>query len=329
MFPPGSLQLLQSRETVKKPAMLTFGALLLFLAAILLGVALVMPGTPQIALDRRRPYDTDPPSQLTRLAGSTVRGLDRFLADRNGRLFSRDALETAGVRLSRAEFIVLVIVGAVVGALLGLVIGLPVLSVLLVVMAPFAGHIVLAFLAGKRRTKFDQQLGDTLQLLAGGLRAGHSILRAIEAAAAESQSPTSEEMRRVITETSLGRDLLASLTDTSERMKSEDFVWIAQAIQINREVGGNLADVLDQVNETIRERAEIKGHIKALAAEGKFSAYILIAMPIGIVLMLLAVNPGYMDAMFTNTLGWIMIGGSVVMMTIGSLWMRKIIDLKF
>jgi tight adherence protein B len=112
-------------------------------------------------------------------------------------------------------------------------------------------------------------------------------------------------------------------------MKSEDFVWIAQAIQINREVGGNLADVLDQVNETIRERAEIKGHIKALAAEGKFSAYILIAMPIGIVLMLLAVNPGYMDAMFTSPLGWIMIGGSMVMMTIGSLWMRKIIDLKF
>lgn len=309
--------------------MLIFGALILFLAAIMLGVALVMPRTPEIALDRRRPYESNPPSQLARLTGSTVRVLDRFLEPRKARLFNRDALENAGVRLSQPEFIVLVIVGAVVGALLGLVIGLPALSFLFVILAPFVAHLVLAFLSGKRRSKFDQQLGDTLQLLAGGLRAGHSILRAIEAAAAESQSPTSEEMRRVITETSLGRDLLASLTDTSERMKNEDFVWIAQAIQINREVGGNLADVLDQVNETIRERAEIKGHIKALAAEGKFSAYILIAMPIGIVVMLLAVNPGYMDAMFTNPLGWIMIGGSVVMMTIGSLWMRKIIDLKF
>jgi tight adherence protein B len=136
-------------------------------------------------------------------------------------------------------------------------------------------------------------------------------------------------MRRVITETSLGRDLLASLTDTSERMKNEDFVWIAQAIQINREVGGNLAEVLDQVNETIRERSEIKGHIKALAAEGKFSAYILMALPIGIVVMLMAVNPGYMNSMFTNPLGWGMIAASVIMMTIGGLWMRKIIDLKF
>jgi tight adherence protein B len=80
-------------------------------------------------------------------------------------------------------------------------------------------------------------------------------------------------------------------------MKNEDFVWISQAIQINREVGGNLAEVLDQVNETIRERSEIKGHIKSLAAEGKFSAYILMALPVGIVAMLMVVSPGYMNKM--------------------------------
>jgi tight adherence protein B len=112
-------------------------------------------------------------------------------------------------------------------------------------------------------------------------------------------------------------------------MRSEDFVWVSQAIQINREVGGNLAEVLDQVNETIRERSEIKGQIKALAAEGKFSAYILMAMPFGIVLMLIVVSPGYMTPMFSHPLGWVMIGLSGVLMTIGGLWMRKIIDLKF
>ncbi|MGK3956906.1 type II secretion system F family protein [Arthrobacter sp. R4] len=305
------------------------GAALLFLAPILLGVALVLPRTPEVALDRRRPYEADPPSRLTRLTDATVGGLGRFLEARNIRLYNRDALENAGLRLSQTEYTVLVIAGSIVGALVGLVIGVPAISVLLVVLAPFVGYLVLGVLAGKRRAKFDEQLGDTLQLLAGGLRAGHSILRAIDAAAAESLSPTSEEMRRVITETSLGRDLLASLTDTSYRMRNEDFVWIAQAIQINREVGGNLAEVLDQVNETIRERSEIKGHIKSLAAEGKFSAYILIAMPFGIVLMLMTVNPGYMNSMFTHPLGWGMIAASFVLMTIGSLWMRKIIDLKF
>jgi len=266
---------------------------------------------------------------LARFALTAVKSIDRLLRGRSVRFFSRSALENAGLRLSQAEFLLLIAIGAGVGMLVGTVTVGPLVGLFLAIMAPFLGHMVLGFLAGKRRAKFDSQLGDTLQLLSGGLRAGHSILRAIDAAATESQKPTSEEMRRVITETSLGRDLLAALNDTAERMKNEDFIWISQAIQINREVGGNLADVLDQVNETIRERSEIKGHIKALAAEGKFSAYILIAMPFGIVAMLLAVSPNYMNSMFTHSLGWVMIGASFVLMTIGALWMRKIIDLKF
>lgn len=308
---------------------LAVGAVILLAAVCLLGVAVILPGAPAVPLDRRRPFEAEPPSSLARFSSSAVRSFERALAGRNVKLFSRTDLENAGLRLSQAEFFLLVGIGACVGMLVGTVTVNPLVGLLLALLAPFVGKLVLSYLAGKRRAAFDGQLGDTLQLLSGGLRAGHSILRAIDAAAAESQKPTSEEMRRVITETSLGRDLLAALNDTADRMKNEDFVWISQAIQINREVGGNLADVLDQVNETIRERAEIKGHIKALAAEGKFSAYILIAMPFGIVAMLLAVSPTYMNSMFTHPLGWAMIGASFVLMTIGALWMRKIIDLKF
>lgn len=308
---------------------LTFGIILLIAAIGLAGVAVVIPPTPTVPLDRRRPFRTEPDSQLTRFAGSAVQGIERFLAKRNFRFFNRETLENAGLRLSQADFLLLVIIGAFVGALVGLVVAGPFLAILLVIAAPFVGHLVLGVLTGKRRTKFGDQLGDTLQLLSGSLRAGHSILRAIDAAANESQAPTSEEMRRVVSETSLGRDLLVSLNDTAERMQNEDFVWISQAIQINREVGGNLAEVLDQVNETIRERNEIKGHIKALAAEGKFSAYILMALPIGIVVMLMVVSPGYMDKLVSTVLGWIMIVASIILMTIGGLWMRKIIDLKF
>lgn len=308
---------------------LAAGTAILLTAVALFGAAVLLPSAPDVPLDRRRPFDPEPPSSLTRLALSAVRSFERLLAGRNIPLFARPELENAGLRLSQAEFFLLVGIGAGVGMLVGTVAVGPLVGLLLALLAPMAGKLVLGFLAGKRRATFDGQLGDTLQLLSGGLRAGHSILRAIDAAAAESQKPTSEEMRRVITETSLGRDLLAALNDTADRMKNEDFVWISQAIQINREVGGNLADVLDQVNETIRERAEIKGHIKALAAEGKFSAYILIAMPFGIVAMLLAVSPNYMNSMFTHPLGWAMVGASFVLMTIGALWMRKIIDLKF
>jgi tight adherence protein B len=308
---------------------LAVGAAILLMAVCLLGAAVLMPSAPEVPLDRRRPFDPLPPSSLARFALSAVRSFERLLAGRNISLFSRAELENAGLRLSQAEFFLLVGIGACVGMLVGVVTVGPLVGLLLAVLAPFVGKLVLGFRAGKRRTTFDSQLGDTLQLLSGGLRAGHSILRAIDAAGNESQKPTSEEMRRVITETSLGRDLLAALNDTAIRMKNEDFVWVSQAIQINREVGGNLADVLDQVNETIRERSEIKGHIKALAAEGKFSAYILIAMPFGIVAMLLSVSPNYMNSMFTHPIGWAMIGASFVLMTIGALWMRKIIDLKF
>jgi tight adherence protein B len=307
----------------------TLGIILVIASVVLGGVAVLIPRTPTVPLDRRRPFRAEADSQLTRFAGNAVQSIDRVLAKRNVRYFSRESLENAGLRLSQAEFILLILVGAFVGALIGLVVAGPLLAILLVIASPFVGHLVLGFLAGKRRTKFDEQLGDTLQLLSGSLRAGHSILRAIDAAANESQAPTSEEMRRIVSETSLGRDLLLSLNETAERMKNEDFVWIAQAIQINREVGGNLAEVLDQVNETIRERSEIKGHIKSLAAEGKFSAYILMALPVGIVSMLMLVSPGYMNKMVTNPLGWIMIVASIIMMTIGGLWMRKIIDLKF
>lgn len=308
---------------------LTLGIVLVVAAAVLGGVAVLIPRTPTVPLDRRQPFRTEPDSQLTRFAGSAVQTIERFLTRRNVRFFNRETLENAGLRLSQADFVLLVIIGSFVGALVGLVVAGPLLAILLVIAAPFVGHVVVGFLAGKRRTKFGDQLGDTLQLLSGSLRAGHSILRAIDAAANESQAPTSEEMRRVVSETSLGRDLLLSLNDTAERMQNEDFVWISQAIQINREVGGNLAEVLDQVNETIRERNEIRGHIKSLAAEGKFSAYILMALPVGIVAMLMMVSPGYMDKMVTTMLGWILIVASIILMIVGGLWMRKIIDLKF
>ncbi|WAH95878.1 type II secretion system F family protein [Arthrobacter sp. MMS18-M83] len=305
------------------------GMALMLVAILLFGVAVILPKAPEVPFDRRRPYQAGSGSQLTRFAGSAAEVLHGFLTRRNIRLFNREELENAGLRMSQADFFILVISGTLVGALIGLVIGGPLVAFLFFIPAPLVARLVLSSLAGKRRANFDAQLGDTLQLLSGGLRAGHSILRAIDAAATESASPTAEEMRRIITETSLGRDLQASLNDAAERMRCEDFVWIAQAIQINREVGGNLAEVLDQVNETIRERSEIKGHIKSLAAEGKFSGYILMALPFGIVTMLMVVNPGYMDVMFSHPLGWGMIAGSAILMTIGGLWMRKIIDLKF
>ncbi|MDF9279241.1 type II secretion system F family protein [Arthrobacter sp. EH-1B-1] len=299
------------------------------LCLVALGLLLfsVRPRQSAVPLDRRRPPAEESDSQLTKFAGSAVRAMERFLKKHPQRLFRPEVLETAGTRLTQADIFVLCIAGSIVCVVLASLLGTAVFGF---AISPWlAAHFGIAAEIKRRRSKFDAQLGDTLQLLTGGLRAGHSILRAIDAAAIEADAPTSDEMRRVVTETSLGKDLLVSLLDTSKRMESDDFAWIAQAIQINREVGGDLAEVLDQVAATIRERSEIKGQIRALAAEGKFSAYILVALPFGIGAMLMLVSPGYVDPLVTEPLGWVMIGASLVMMTIGCLWLRKIIDLKF
>lgn len=308
--------------------MLVYGTALCLVALALIFFA-TRPRQSAVPLDRRRPPIEESASQLSNFAGSAVRAVEGFLKKHPQRLYGPEILETAGVRLTQADVFLLVIAGGIAGLAFGLVVGGPLFGILLLLLAPAVGHFALVFRIGRRRAKFDDQLGDTLQLLTGGLRAGHSILRTIDAAATEADAPTSDEMRRVVTETSLGKDLLISLLDTSKRMDSEDFAWIAQAIQINREVGGDLAEVLDQVGATIRERSEIKGQIRALAAEGKFSAYILAALPFALGAILSVASPGYVTLLFTEPLGWAMVGVAAVMMSIGGLWLRKIIDLKF
>lgn len=308
---------------------LLFMGLGLTLSSIGVGLLALQPQDSSIPRDRRRPFEEVSESRLSHVAGTVVRLVERFLARHPSRIYRPELLDLAGLKLSQPDYIVLVLAGMLAVGVAGTMLKGLGLALLFAAFIPFLGHLILIQRMGHRRTKFDVQLSDTLQLLSGGLRAGHSILRAIDAAATEADSPTAEEMRRVVTETSLGKDLLQSLTDTATRMDSDDFSWVAQAIQINREVGGDLAEVLDQVIGTIQERTEIKGQIKALSAEGKMSAYILMALPIGIVVMLSVVNPDYIGVLFSEPLGWVMIGASIVLMTIGGLWLRKIIDLKF
>ena len=134
---------------------------------------------------------------------------------------------------------------------------------------PVAGQITLGFLVGRRKKAFAEQLDSTLQMMAASLRAGYSLLQAVQAMSSEADAPTRDEFSRVLNETRIGRPLNDSLIEVSNRMGSEDFNWVAQAIAINREVGGNLADVLDGVARTIRERNQLHRQVASLASEGK------------------------------------------------------------
>lgn len=307
-----------------------FLALGLGLCFIAVGIAvMVLPaGRSGIALSRRRPDAVEEPSLLTKVANSASGLMVRAVGDKApfGR---RNALEQAGIKMRQADFNLLVLCVSVTAGLVGFVLGGVLVGILSLAIGPLGVAIVVKILTARRQTKFDQQLGDTLQMLAGGLRAGHSLLRSIDAVATEADSPTSEEFARIVAENRLGRDLKESLVDAAYRLKCEDFEWTSQAIEIHREVGGDLAEVLDHVAETIRERAQIKGQVRALSAEGKLSAYILLALPVGMFLFLQIASPGYIGVLFTNFLGWAMAIGGVVSLALGAFWLSRVIKIKF
>jgi tight adherence protein B len=184
-------------------------------------------------------------------------------------------------------------------------------------------------LASRRREAFSSQLGDTLQLLASSLRAGYSVMQGVDVVAREAPSPTREEFQRLVVENRLGRDLHSTLEAMAKRVGSEDFRWVVQAMEIHREVGGNLADVLDAVAGTIRERNQIRGQIKALSAEGRISAWILLALPLVLAAAIHVIHPGYLPMFGESPMGMVLLVASGVFMVIGAFWLRRIVRLVF
>jgi tight adherence protein B len=215
-----------------------------------------------------------------------------------------------------ATLISLVVTGSVI---LGLIVGL--VSALVPVAA-------VGFLAGRRRKQFMALLPDTLSLLAGTLRAGYSLMQGVEAVSQEVSEPMGLELRRVVTEARLGRPLEEALDGVAERMASPDFAWAVMAIRIQREVGGNLSELLLTVAETMVQRERLRRDVAALTAEGRVSAYVLIALPIGLGLVMFVMNKEYTSKLLDTTAGNIMLGVAVVSAGIGYLWMRKIINIR-
>ncbi|WP_347060148.1 type II secretion system F family protein [Blastococcus sp. HT6-30] len=298
-------------------------------AALVLGVLAIVPAKERVALSRLDPTIGPPPSALTGLTQRAQGGIETVLARRDGGSGLARDLQAAGLRMRPADFVLLSLSGVVVAGALGLLLGGPVVGVLLAALAPLVAKVLLSVLASRRRAAFADQLDDSLQLMASSLRAGHSILRAVDSVAQEGAAPTSEEFARIINETRVGRDLGAAIDEVADRMGSEDFAWVAQAIAIQREVGGNLAEVLDRVGHTIRERNAIRRQVKALSAEGKLSAYVLMALPIGVGLFLFLTRPEYMGVFTESLIGYAMLAAVAVLLTAGGLWLRTTVRITF
>jgi tight adherence protein B len=305
------------------------GLVLCYVALAFVVAAVAAPAMPRLPIGRRRPGVVAPDSGVSRFAAATTGAVAGALAQRRWDRALASALDEAGVRKSPAEFVVLTASAGAVSVLVGMLLGSPGLALLLALAAPLGAMVLLRVRKGRRQRKFADQLDDTLQLVAGGLRAGHSLLRAIDSVSHEAESPTREEFARIVNETRLGRDLNDALENVATRMKCEDFSWVAQAIGIHREVGGDLAEVLDQVGATIRERNQLRRQVQSLSSEGKMSAYILMALPFVVTGLLCLTSPAYIGQFVESPLGFVLMGAAVVMLTVGALWLRKVVSFSF
>lgn len=298
---------------------------ILLLAAGLIIAALILlrPGAKVVPMSRRRP--TQAAGQGT--ISSTVTTIyEKQLGGSNGKYAGM--LDLAGIRRAPEEVLMLVaLAGLVAGALVTLLLN-PIVGIVAGLVVVVGFYLFLTIKISKTRKKFANLLDETLQAMAGSLRAGYSLLQAVSAISGEAESPMREEFTRVVNQTRVGRPVNEALEETAARMESEDFYWVSQAIAINREVGGNLADVLDGVASTIRERSQLKRQVAALSAEGKTSAYILLGLPFVILAALMVINPGY-AAQFFTPVGYLMLGVSAVLLTLGAVWLFNIIKLKY
>jgi tight adherence protein B len=257
------------------------------------------------------------------LKGSAVSVANRFVsADMETRISQR--LSGAGSALTASEWI-LVHVGIAFGAgLVGLLMGGIPMSILGLVLGTVLPWLYLKIRHSRRLSAFNAQLAQTLGLMAGGLQAGLSLPQAVDTVVREGHEPMAGELRRALVEQRLGVDITDALDGVGERMESDDFAWVVMAIRIQREVGGNLAEILHTVADTLREREYLRRQVKALSAEGRLSGYILTGLPPLIFFYMTFANPDYVRLLYTTIPGYVILGLAGFLLALGSFAMAKL-----
>ncbi len=236
----------------------------------------------------------------------------------------------AGIPLRGSEFIVICVGSALAGfVVIFLLSGGSLLRALVgAFVGCFIPLVVLRIKIDKRAKAFNEQLGDSLILVANSLRTGYSFMQAIEMVSREMPQPISDEFGRVLKEMGLGVPTEQAMNNLAKRVNSDDLDLVVTAVLIQRQVGGNLAEVLDNIAGTIRERVKIKGQIKTLTAQGRISGIIISLLPVGIGSVIYLINPEYISLLFTHPLGKAMLAAGVVSQLMGIMFIRKIVNIE-
>jgi tight adherence protein B len=204
----------------------------------------------------------------------------------------------------------------------------PLIALGVTVLAIVGPALYLEMRRKKRLRRFETQLPDVLNLLSGSMRAGFSFAQGLEAVAEEASEPSKRELQRAYAESRLGRPIEDALEDSAGRMHSIDLMWAVMAIRIQREVGGNLAELLDTVASTMTERERLRHEVLALTAEGRMSAWVLGIFPPLFAVILYMIQPDYMATLFQDPMGIVAVVISAIMAGFGFLWLRKIMSIE-
>jgi tight adherence protein B len=266
--------------------------------------------------------------------------LDNMLDQRGIAAGIRAGLRKADLKFTVAEYLVLHVVLAGVLGLAGFVINGVFAGGLGVIAGFFAPRIYVGIRQGQRLKAFENQLADILNLWVNSLRAGYSVPQAMEAVAKEAPAPASDEFKRVVSEFQIGIPMEIALNNMLSRIESEDLDLVFTAVNIQREVGGNLAEILETISHTIRERIRIKGEIQTLTASGRATGTLIGSLPIGLAIFLQLVRPEYMGQLLFGPpqganipgigipCGWPIVAVGLIMMGIGAAVIARIIDIE-
>jgi tight adherence protein B len=196
------------------------------------------------------------------------------------------------------------------------------------VLVPLVAWRVVRFRARRRMRGFEDQLPDNLAVLSQSLRAGFSLLQALDSVADNAHEPSRSEFRRVLTQTRLGANVEAAMDELGVRMESRDFGWVIAVVSIQSRVGGNMAEILDSVGATILERQRLRRHVKALTAQGRMTQLILTCLPPGIGIIIYLLDPELMNSMLKHSLGWVLLGVAAASTLVGTYLMGKVVKVE-
>jgi tight adherence protein B len=265
----------------------------------------------------------DEPSQMTK-------ALDNALVQREFGKNWKMSLAKADLKITVAEFFAIHIIAMVLFFAVATLLWGPVLGVVAAVVGFFAPRIYVNRRQSTRLHRFEEQLPDTLGLWVNGLRSGYAVLQAMEAIGRESPEPTATEFRRVVQEVQLGISMEDALQHMLQRVVSEDLDLVITAVNVQREVGGNLAEILDVIAHTIRERIKLKGEIRVLTSQGRYTGWFISLLPIVLAIFLMTINRQYMSGLFENRMcGWPMLGIGLGLIGSGMALIQRIVDIDY